>query len=225
MRRTPAGILAVSLLLMNAVPMLAGAPDSRGPQVTVRIWDVVQVGNETLNRAQAVVEAAFNPIGIRLTWLHCAVGDAPEDLACSAPVGSHDISLRILQRSKTGFPKTRHSTAGMAVPLTPAGGKGIIYVFFDRVMQVMESQRIPFSLVLGVVIAHEIGHLLLFGEPHAVEGIMRGKLTPRDWQLAAQVHLGFTDRQREIIMTGMEVRNSGQHTNSHNHLALPSVCD
>jgi hypothetical protein len=107
-----------------------------------------------------------------------------------------------------------HSTMGMAMPLTPEGGNGILYIFFDRVMEVTTNQGVAPALVLGVAIAHEIGHLLLPGESHALAGIMRGKLEPKDWPLAAQGHLSFTDQQRETITTGLQVRNPGQNVNS-----------
>ena len=227
MTRTPINILVVSFLLIKPVPIPAGTAEisstTNTVQITVRIWDLAQVGSESLNRAKAVVEGSFKPMGIQLTWLHCAVGEAPEDIACPAPVEPNDISLRILQRNKKSFSKTRRSTAGVAIPLASGGSKGIVYVFFDRILQVKENQKIPMELALGVAIAHEIGHLLLPGQPHARAGIMRGKLESKDWQLASQGRLSFTGRQREIILARMQARNPDQNTNSDNCLAFLSI--
>jgi hypothetical protein len=227
MRRTPMNILVVSFLLTKPVLIPAGPAEvsstTSRSQLTIRILDLAQVGGETLNRAKAVVEGSFKPMGIQLTWLHCAVGEAPEGVACSAPVEPNDISLRILQRNRKSFSKTRHSMAGVAIPLGSGGSKGIIYVFFDRILEVKENQKIPMELALGVAIAHEIGHLLLPGQRHAQAGIMRGKLESKDWQLASQGRLSFTARQREIIMAGMQTPNPGQNTNSDNRLAFLSI--
>jgi hypothetical protein len=228
MTRAPINILVVSFLLIKPVSIPAGTAQFSSAatstvQITVRIWDLAQVGSESLDRAKAVVEGSFKPMGIPLTWLHCALGEAPEDIACPAPVEPNDISLRILQRNKKSFAKTRRSTAGVAIPLASGGSKGIVYVFFDRILQVKENQKIPMELALGVAIAHEIGHLLLPGQPHARAGIMRGKLESKDWQLASQGRLSFTGRQREIILAGMQGRNPGQATNRDNRLAILSI--
>ena len=213
MARTPINLLAAGLLFMIPVPILSGSAEissttDSSVQVTVRIWDLVQVGSQTLGRAQAVVEASFEPIGVKLIWLRC------EELGCSAPIGPNDISLRIFQRNRKNLRKMRHSTMGMAVPRTTERGKGIAYVFFDRVMEVTRNQGVAPELALGVAIAHEMGHLLLPGHPHALVGIMRGDLKPKDWRLAAQGQLSFTDKQRDIIADGLRARNL-QRTSSH----------
>ena len=94
------------------------------------------------------------------------------------------------------------------MPLDPEGGKGIIHIFFDRVTEVSASHKVPLELVLGITIAHEIGHLLLPHEVHALAGIMRAQLNSSDWRLAAQGQLGFTASQRELIVAGVPARNS-----------------
>jgi hypothetical protein len=139
--------------------------------------------------------------------LQCAVDDTSESLACSSPTGPNDISLRIYRRTKADFKIKAHSTGGTSLLLSPEGGKGIIHVFFDRVTEVSQIHRVPLALVLGITVAHEIGHLLLPRQPHALAGIMRAKLDSKDWRLAAQGSLGFADRQMQIISAGVEARS------------------
>jgi hypothetical protein len=190
------GIRRVSTLLMaivsHAPGMTAACNSPESSQITVRVLDLVQIQSETLDRTKQVTEEVFGPLGVKITWRHCSAGQSREDQACSAPTGLNDISLRIFQRGKARLNGMRHWTAGMAVPLTPEGGRGIIYVFLDRVVAVAESYRVPLELALGITVAHEIGRLLLLGEPHALAGIMRAKLSRDDWRLAGQGHLGFT---------------------------------
>jgi hypothetical protein len=213
MTETLGKILVTTILLMTLVSTgsakTAGYGAPSGAQITVRISNLAQVGSDTLDRAKRVTEEVFRPMGISIIWLQCSAGGTREDLACSTPVGPNDMSLRIFRRSEATHKKTRHSTSGITLPLAPEGGRGIIYLYFDRVLEVQNSQRIPLELVLGIIIAHEMGHLLLPDKPHALAGIMRGSLEPKDWQLAAQSRLGFTDRQKEIITEGVQAR-SGQ---------------
>jgi hypothetical protein len=210
MRRKLGNTLIVSFLLMTCIPALAAiaeASNNVSGDVKVRIWDRARLGSEAWGHAKAAIDGVFNPIGIKLIWLHCAIDDTPENLACSSPTGSNDISLRIYRRTKADFKIKGHSTGGFSLLLSPEGGQGIIHVFFDRVTEVSQIHRVPLELVLGITVAHEIGHLLLPHQPHALAGIMRAKLDSKDWRLAAQGSLGFADRQMQIISAGVEARS------------------
>ena len=90
--------------------------------------------------------------------------------------------------------------------LNPEGGKGIIHIFFDRITEVSASHKVPLDLVLGVTVAHEMGHLMLPHQVHTLAGIMRAQLNSSDWRLAAQGSLGFTDGQKQIIAAGVQAR-------------------
>ena len=52
--------------------------------------------------------------------------------------------------------------------------EGSIYVFYDRVTDVAAVNRADIALLMGNVIAHEMGHLLLHHAAHAANGLMRG---------------------------------------------------
>src|SRR5262249_13668362 len=120
---------------------------------------------------------------------------------------SNTISLRVYEHSRADFKVKGQSRGGTSMLLDPEGGKGIIHIFFDRVTEVSASHKVPLELVLGITIAHEIGHLLLPHQVHALAGIMRARLNSSDWRMAAQGALGFTDGQRQLILAGVRVRN------------------
>jgi hypothetical protein len=203
-------ILTANLLLMSLVPALATTVETSRTtkaRVTIQVWDRVQLGGETWNRAAAVVDGVFKPVGIQLIWLHCVVGETPKNLACSSPTGSNDISLRIYQRVKADFKIKGHARGGTSLLLSPEGGNGIIHVFSDRVMEVSQLYKLSPELVLGITVAHEIGHLLLPHQPHSLAGIMRASLNSKDWRAAAQGLLGFVDSQRQTILAGVEARS------------------
>jgi hypothetical protein len=50
---------------------------------------------------------------------------------------------------------------------------GYAYLFYDRIRAVAALQNQDFTRVLGRVMAHEVGHLLLPYGSHSLEGIMR----------------------------------------------------
>jgi|RhiMetdeSRZDD1v2_1073273.scaffolds.fasta_scaffold18394_5 hypothetical protein len=207
MLRTLGTILMAGFLLINhAAARVTSNPDSQN-RVTVRIWDRSRMESETIDRVKKVVEAVSDPIGIRILWLHCPLDDTAESLACSAPIAPNDISLRIYSRGKADFKVKAHSKGGSSMLLAPEGGKGIIYVFADRVIEVSRIHKTPFELVMGIIVSHEMGHLLLPGQPHSLAGIMHAQLRANDWRLAAQGQLGFTVSQSRLIITGVRARN------------------
>jgi hypothetical protein len=57
---------------------------------------------------------------------------------------------------------------GLAVP-----GRGRAYVFYNRLVHAARARPVDIGVVLGRVIAHEIGHVLMPPGQHSTFGIMR----------------------------------------------------
>lgn len=76
---------------------------------------------------------------------------------------------------------------------------GAIYVFYDRVADMASWRRTDMALLMGMVIAHEIGHLLLRHSGHSAEGLMRGVWDADDIQRAVTGMLGFSPSESEKI--------------------------
>jgi hypothetical protein len=53
--------------------------------------------------------------------------------------------------------------------------------------------------VMGTVIAHEIGHLVLPSGSHSTTGLMRANWTIEELRGSSQLGFGFTPPQRELI--------------------------
>jgi hypothetical protein len=68
------------------------------------------------------------------------------------------------------------------------------------------------KVVLSRVIAHELGHLLMPGEPHSATGVMRSSVNDRDLRLAASDRLLFTAEQAAQIRSRLEGRRPSCRT-------------
>jgi hypothetical protein len=81
------------------------------------------------------------------------------------------------------------------------------YVFYDRVkefvnrMKLTHDIRIDSSLVLGHVIVHEIGHLLLHGKGPSGQGIMSEQWNRQDLMRALAGTLRFDPQDARVIET------------------------
>lgn len=208
MWKTVAKALPVNFLWMNTLLTPAASLDNsssaRPARIVIRVWDRVHLDSRTLNRAKAVTENVFQQAGIRITWLHCSADPTPDQSGCASLPGPNDISLRIFRRSKADCQRWRPLTGGLAIPLNEETGRGISCVFYDRVeASFTESERtIPLELILGITMAHEIGHLFL-APGHSSLGIMRATLDKKDWKLAAKGELLFSAQEAESIIEGI----------------------
>ena len=209
-------ILTLGFLLLLPLPILAAqdAIESRGDRITVRIWDRVQIDAGILDQAKQVTENLFQPMRIEIRWVDCFADPTPQNQRCISPAGPNDISVRIHRRSTEHRQRLGQEIAGVALPSPLNGGSGFIQVFFDRLEEISQDRKgeVPLGLVLGVTIAHEIGHLLLPGKQHSVSGIMQGCVGLRNLRLAAKGWMRFTEDQRRAI--GENVRKWGNLSES-----------
>jgi hypothetical protein len=70
------------------------------------------------------------------------------------------------------------SAFGLAVPALDGRPATHAYVLYARVEKTASEVRCPSPKLLGVVMAHEVGHLLL-GRAHAPRGLMSAKWNKR----------------------------------------------
>jgi hypothetical protein len=113
------------------------------------------------------------------------------------------MMLRIMPRyfgsMKGNF---RHDDLGFA-PSSEDGGV-LATIFFDRVELVAKGR--PVASVLGNVIGHEIGHLMLGSNAHSSTGIMTPHWSREFLKLAGQGLLHFTPEQCERLRQSVSAR-------------------
>jgi DNA-directed RNA polymerase subunit E'/Rpb7 len=96
-------------------------------------------------------------------------------------------------------------------------------VVFDRVKELAQKQleaqakgdislRASTEKILGEMIAHEIGHILLNLPSHSAVGLMRGPWDLKDLQDVAYGALLFTPQQAAVVRAEVSRRNSKQET-------------
>ena len=128
--------------------------------VTVVVNDSVKVKPAVLHTAEQEATRLFRSAGISILWLHCAKTDA-----CRRPLLPNEYVLHIVPTGNT------KSDFVYGVAFLGEDGRGRYSdVFFDRIR--MTPGNIDVGRLLGVVAAHELGHLLLGSTAHSTVGIM-----------------------------------------------------
>ena len=190
------------------------APELR-PGIRVRIYNYAEVPARTLRRAQKQAASVLARAGVATEWLNCRPFLGVEkDPECRKPQGRTDIVLRTLSRSMAEKLEVSPSRFRFGYALQPIdeGFGWMAGVFSYRVEELAKETTLRvdvstafLSVVLGHLMAHEIGHLLLGSGGHSSNGIMRSRWRREDLEAAAQGRLGFTARQGEQMRE--QVRN------------------
>jgi hypothetical protein len=152
-RLTVAGAMAIAL----AGPVGAAPTGDERPRIGVYIKNYPDVGRDDLARARTEVEQIFAPAGVSVAWVEA---DDPDRITV--------LLLSITRDS-------REDSAGCALGLALAS-KSTAYVFVNRIVKATQHRPVDLPVVLGRVIAHEIGHVLMPQGQHSRFGIMRADL-------------------------------------------------
>ena len=137
--------------------------------------------------AQAETERVFEAAGVRTVWSDAPAGS--EDHGCAVV----DLSVALLspemiqQRVREGIGDGTLGTAYKAA--------GRAYIFSARISALGARTRMDARVLLGRVIAHEVGHLLLSETGHSRSGIMVAGISPDPAKLRVQ----FTPEQGRTI--------------------------
>jgi hypothetical protein len=90
------------------------------------------------------------------------------------------------------------------------GYSSLSSVFYERVKELVKLRGSTRAALLGNIMAHEIGHLLLGIGSHSSRGIMRFPWKRREVELADKGWLRFTPQQAERIRAQVRARRRAE---------------
>lgn len=169
-------------------------PTEEKARVTVSVYNQAAVPGEVLSRAEQAASRIFQRAGIEVNWLNCQVPAASEEasITCREVAFPKHLHLRIVRRSA--------GLNGEAMGVSFQGEDGIgcfADLFYEPMERLEESDGTNVASLLGQVAAHEIGHLLLGTNSHAVAGIMQARWTADRLTSPALARLVFLDRESQ----------------------------
>jgi hypothetical protein len=165
------------------------------PSVTVRIDDYAAVPSQRLARAQDDVTQLYTAIGVEIVWLgaHGVLPVASRALPAASRRPA-DLTVIVLRPEMVDKLAPPEDVVGAAPCTTTERGR-VAYVFYSRLSMIAMGSREGDPDLMGLVIAHELGHLLLPYGSHSETGIMRGRWEVRELQRLDVRQLGFTPFQ------------------------------
>jgi hypothetical protein len=179
--------VATAMSLFNIREAIAQEPARL--RVRVAIHDSASVPIDVLETARNRAVAAFDKAGVDVEW------EAPE--SGTGPCSSNDdlsFCIQVLLR-----PRNPQSAPGllriMGMALAADERRAVLSLYFDAVTDVARRYGSPRGEVLGLALAHEMGHVLLPPPSHSSSGIMQPSWEGDDLRHVLFGDATFTDRQ------------------------------
>ena len=216
MNKTSPTAFSILLVLGLVLPTLAESQpiESIHPvlKVNVRIFNYADVPSAVFTKAQKQAGRIFSRSGIVTNWIECFVPSqsVKRDPRCTAKPKADDIVMRIV--SKAMIRSRPHSEFGIALIPRDGGFGKHASVFYIRLDEYTERWQASKGLLLGHLVAHEMGHLLLGANSHSASGLMHAPWSRKTIESASRGTLFFTSqeatRMQQQVTQRMEMAGS-----------------
>jgi hypothetical protein len=194
-------LLAYCTVLLLITSTSLARPKKADPRALVlSVFNDASVPAEILAQGEARAAHILAQAGIQVEWLNCAAGGShvpdqfEEPSPCSRIAYPSHLSVRIVSTAQS----VREDVFGEA--FTGREGKGTyIKLFYAHLAKPNAHLPLGEGELLGCVIAHEVGHLLLGTDSHSHEGIMQGRWEDAQLREAGKGNLQFTPSQAAFM--------------------------
>ncbi len=182
------------------------------PIINLYVYNYARVPESTLREAENQVGKIFRKIGVETRLLRFPVFSQKEQLefANRPPQASPGLDLRISilprLRAKPLVEELGLNDRIFGVSLRTEDQPGqLAYVFYYHVSDFTQKNDLieHKARILGLAIAHEMGHLLLPYNTHSSTGIMRATWDREDLRRGANGNLLFTQKEAGLIRSGL----------------------
>ena len=189
--------VAASVLLgLCLVAKSVTAETADAPKLMVLVDDYASVPASALARARADATRIFDDVGVKILWL-----DRHDARLQDVDVLRSVVIVHLLTREMASLKNLPEDRMGEA-----CSGINVVTVDYDRIDGLAARKGINVGGVLGHVIAHELGHVLLPPDAHTPTGIMQADL---NLERAVLRVLFFSPEQAKLIR-GMMARRASQ---------------
>lgn len=148
------------------------------------------VSAPVLAQAQAEAVRIYAAAGVDLIWTGVGL--------ISRPPSAFALVTIVMCGTHAGVRNRSADVMGFAPATQQRAGK-VAYAFYDKIQQFAQRKQVNAAKLLGHVIAHEVGHLLLGYGSHSSGGIMRAEWDSTGLQDLRTSRLTFTTQQMTVI--------------------------
>lgn len=190
-------------MMAHAISTARGhlTPDigSTQPEVLVRIFDAGGISGMTMAHAEIVARQIMASAGVKVRFaISAPTRPELQTAACEIAAATETIDVRL------AYSVPHEYKPGVLAEAHPFANCGIrITVFINRVSRLFEMRLAPDSSILGHVLAHELGHVLLRLENHSATGLMKARWTDHDFVQMRSKIFAFTPAAIAMIQANL----------------------
>jgi hypothetical protein len=191
--------------------ILSAGALSAADRMNISVCNFGEASQKAVTNAETEVSAFFRAAKVDIVWKNC------DDLPGTKPANVRWFVLRVRDIKPLSLPVTSASLDVLGRAFVAQDGEGdVADAYFEAVEGLAGQYRADAGTLLGYVIVHELGHLLL-GPGHGANGvnIMRAKWSPDELRALKQRWLRFTKPQEAAIHLALKTNRaaSGQQPN------------
>lgn len=197
----------LSLILSNAPAALAEqATSTEQPTLTIRLYNHAEAPAELLQAAAEVSRRIFSDAGLDTVWVICSSDpERPGHPSCLESPGKSVLRVNVLNREMAAKLGTLPEAFGVAFPDKRDFGL-VAAVFHHRIAELQRDWGRDSDLLMGHILAHEIGHLLLGFSSHTQRGIMSALWEETELIQAEQGSFNFHKSQARKMRKQLQAR-------------------
>jgi hypothetical protein len=208
MRNVSTGV-AILMVLGSGARAGARSHSESDLHLTVRVYDLARVGADDIPQAEQRADSICRQAKISVTWILVPPVNEVHKHQDSEKWNPADLHLRLWPRTSVGPNNFSEDTLGFRLSTE----KSTAIIIADEVHNRAALQSTNPGELLGLVMAHEIGHLLLRSKAHSAEGVMQSQI-PTNLRDRRRTLLVFTRKQatsmQDEVRRRMEVAIAGK---------------
>jgi hypothetical protein len=183
---------AVAMVWMAAAAVCYGPQNMEAQTLVIGLYDYANLSAKEIGRLTETAGLVLAGSGIHIDWAHCrgALAVAPAVACETEPQGNHLVVRLLPNRPRMS------SEDAMGHAAVDAEGGNFASVFVPAVREQAPGFGVASDLLMGYVLAHEIGHCLL-GPHHSETGLMRGGWNRKDAVEISRLGLHLTKEQAQ----------------------------
>lgn len=208
-RRPSCGYIAVRVIavcMLLAFCLLDHA-EFQASIPTILVMNYSPAPSGTVKAAEAEAGRILGDAGVQTSWFNCTIPSSTRQRSiCDNEQAPGEIRLRIL----SGPVQTRFRDGSFGFAIAPVFAS----VYYEPTAQLGKAHSLEFAvpMILGGMIAHEIGHLLLGPNSHSPSGIMQARWEAEQVQQLLKGALVFNKRQAALMQAEVQRRMEAQVT-------------
>ncbi len=160
--------------------------------------------------AQTETEAAriYQVAGIEIQWLDCPLSPAEASRfpACQVLPGPTRLALRILSQFMAERLRQAQDSFGFALYPDDGSFATVANVFGHDAEQLANRRGTRLGVILGHLVAHELGHLLLGAGSHSSSGIMHVPWHLKELEIISRGLMMFTPQEADRMRINIHAR-------------------